>query len=133
MVKMNSAYALPLTTSPVFTYRQSRRAAPHHYQKGGIATTEAESYKVHIPYTFNAFCKIVIRHAAIDKILKLLLIFHLGFTVPDLSNPVIYSNQKLLYDALYHAASATISELAADSKHLGAKIGYICILYTWGF
>ena len=30
--------------------------------------TEDEAYKVHIQYTFNAFCKIVIRHAAIDKI-----------------------------------------------------------------
>ncbi len=58
--------------------------------------------------------------------------FHLVFTVPDILNPVIYSNQKLLYDALYHAASATISELAADSKYLGAKVGHICILHTWG-
>lgn len=57
--------------------------------------------------------------------------FHLVFTVPDILNPVIYCNQKLLYDALYHAASATISELAADSRHLGAKVGYICILHTW--
>ena len=37
--------------------------------------------------------------------------FHLVFTVPDILNPVIYSNQKLLYDTLYHAASATIQEL----------------------
>ena len=58
--------------------------------------------------------------------------FHLVFTVPDILNPVILSNQKLLYDALYHAASATISELATDSKYLGAKVGYICILHTWG-
>ena len=58
--------------------------------------------------------------------------FHLVFTVPDILNPVIFSNQKLLYDALYHAASATISELAADTKYLGAKVGYICILHTWG-
>ena len=58
--------------------------------------------------------------------------FHLVFTVPDLLNPVIYSNQKQLYDTLYHAASATISELAADPKHLGASVGYICILHTWG-
>ena len=58
--------------------------------------------------------------------------FHLVFTVPDILNPVIYSNQKLLYDALYHAASSTISELAADREHLGAKVGYICILHTWG-
>ena len=58
--------------------------------------------------------------------------FHLVFTVPDILNPVILSNQKLLYDALYHAASATINELAADTKYLGAKVGYICILHTWG-
>lgn len=40
--------------------------------------------------------------------------------------------QKLLYDALYHAASATLNELAKDAKYLGANIGYICILHTWG-
>ena len=58
--------------------------------------------------------------------------FHLVFTVPDILNPVILSNQSLLYDALYHAASATISELTTDPKYLGAKAGYICILHTWG-
>ena len=58
--------------------------------------------------------------------------FHLVFTVPDILNPVILSNQALLYDALYHAASATISELTTDPKYLGAKAGYICILHTWG-
>ena len=58
--------------------------------------------------------------------------FHLVFTVPDILNPIIYNNQKLLYDTLYHAASATISELTADPKHLGADVGYICILHTWG-
>ena len=58
--------------------------------------------------------------------------FHLVFTVPEELNPVIYSNQKLLYDALYHAASATINQLSTEQKHLGAKVGYICILHTWG-
>lgn len=58
--------------------------------------------------------------------------FHLVFTVPDVLNPVIYSNQRLLYDTLYHAASDTIRELCAVPGHLGAKVGYICILHTWG-
>lgn len=58
--------------------------------------------------------------------------FHLVFTAPDILNPIIYNNQKLLYDTLYHAASATIRELTADPKHLGAPVGYICILHTWG-
>ncbi|MCD7744639.1 MAG: IS91 family transposase [Lachnospiraceae bacterium] len=58
--------------------------------------------------------------------------FHVVFTVPEELNPVIYSNQKLLYNALYHASSATLSELAADPKYLGADIGYVFILHTWG-
>ena len=58
--------------------------------------------------------------------------FHVVFTVPQELNPIIYSNQQLLYDALYHSASATINELTADSKHLGARVGYICVLHTWG-
>jgi hypothetical protein len=58
--------------------------------------------------------------------------FHVVFTVPEELNPVIYSNQKLLYNALYHASSDTLRELASDSKYLGADIGYICILHTWG-
>ena len=58
--------------------------------------------------------------------------FHVVFTVPQELNPIIYSNQQLLYDALYHSASATINELTADSKHLGARVRYICVLHTWG-
>ena len=58
--------------------------------------------------------------------------FHLVFTVPAELNPIIYSNQKLLYDTLYHAASATINDLSVQDKYLGANVGYICILHTWG-
>lgn len=58
--------------------------------------------------------------------------FHVVFTVPQELNPLIYSNQQLLYDALYHCVSATINELTEDTKHLGAKVGYICVLHTWG-
>ena len=45
---------------------------------------------------------------------------------------MVYANQKLLYDALYHAANNTLRELSNDPKRFGAKIGYICILHTWG-
>lgn len=58
--------------------------------------------------------------------------FHVVFTVPQELNSLIYSNQQLLYDSLYHSVSATINELTADSKHLDAKVGYICVLHTWG-
>lgn len=58
--------------------------------------------------------------------------FHVIFTVPQELNSLIYSNQQLLYDAMYHSVSATINELTEDTKHLGAKVGYICVLHTWG-
>ena len=47
--------------------------------------------------------------------------FHTVFTVPEELYSLIYSNQKLLYDALYHAAHQTMAELSADPKHLGAS------------
>ena len=58
--------------------------------------------------------------------------FHTVFTIPEELYSLVYSNQKLLYDALYHAAHLTMAELSADPKHLGAKIGYIFVLHTWG-
>lgn len=58
--------------------------------------------------------------------------FHTVFTIPEELYSLVYSNQKLLYDVLYHAAHLTMTELSADPKHLGAKIGYICVLHTWG-
>lgn len=58
--------------------------------------------------------------------------YHVVFTVPEELNPISYSNQKHLYDALYHAAAATLNELSKDSRYLGADIGYICILNTGG-
>ena len=58
--------------------------------------------------------------------------FHVVFTIPEELNPVIFSNQRLLYDAMYHATSATLLELCGSPKHLGAKVGFISILHTWG-
>ena len=58
--------------------------------------------------------------------------FHTVFSIPSQLYPLVYSNQKLLYDAMYHAANKTLAELSADPRHFGAKIGYICILHTWG-
>lgn len=48
--------------------------------------------------------------------------FHVVFTVPEELNFAIYSNQKLLYNIFYHAASSTLIELAKDSKYLGADV-----------
>jgi hypothetical protein len=58
--------------------------------------------------------------------------FHTVFTVPHELNSLFISNQKLLYSMLQKVAAQTISELAMDKKYLGAKIGIVMILHTWG-
>lgn len=58
--------------------------------------------------------------------------FHIVFTVPDGLNPLILRNQEIFYDLLFKTVAETLTELAGDPKHLGAEIGFISILHTWG-
>jgi len=58
--------------------------------------------------------------------------FHVVFTMPVLLQPLIYQNQKLLYDLMYKTVAETISELSQDPKYLGAQVGFFSILHTWG-
>jgi len=58
--------------------------------------------------------------------------FHVVFTMPVPLQPIIYQNQKLLYDLMYKATSETLSELSQDKKYLGAQIGFFSLLHTWG-
>jgi hypothetical protein len=58
--------------------------------------------------------------------------FHVVFTLPASLYPLILHNQRLLYDLLFRAASATLLTLAADPQRLGAQIGVTAMLHTWG-
>jgi len=58
--------------------------------------------------------------------------FHTVFTIPDTLNPLALHNQWLIYNLLFMAGSETLLELGKDKKHLGAKIGVIATLHTWG-
>jgi hypothetical protein len=58
--------------------------------------------------------------------------FHVVFTIPSELNHLVSMNQKVMYDLLFRSSSETLTELANDPKHLGAKIGIIGILHTWG-
>jgi hypothetical protein len=58
--------------------------------------------------------------------------FHVVFTIPDTLNTIAYQNQRIVYDILFKSAAETLTELAADKKHLGADIGFTSILHTWG-
>jgi hypothetical protein len=53
---------------------------------------------------------------------------HVVFTLPHLA----LSNKKILYDLLFRTSAATLLEIAADPKHLGADIGFMSVPHTWG-
>jgi len=57
---------------------------------------------------------------------------HVVFTLPHQLADVVFHNQRILYDLLFQASAATLLEVAADPKHLGAEIGFLSVLHTWG-
>ncbi len=58
--------------------------------------------------------------------------FHIVFTLPHELSALVLQNKRLLYDLLFRASAATMLELARDPKHLGADIGLLSVLHTWG-
>jgi predicted RNA-binding Zn-ribbon protein involved in translation (DUF1610 family) len=58
--------------------------------------------------------------------------FHVVFSVPHELNVLALDNSRLFYDLLFTASAQTLREVAADPQHLGAEIGVISILHTWG-
>jgi hypothetical protein len=58
--------------------------------------------------------------------------FHLVFTMPAAIAEIAYQNKAVIYDLLFKTSSETILTIARDPKHLGARIGILSVLHTWG-
>jgi hypothetical protein len=58
--------------------------------------------------------------------------FHVVFTLPAEVADIAFHNKAAVYDLLFKAASETMLTIAADRKHLGARIGITAVLHTWG-
>ncbi len=58
--------------------------------------------------------------------------FHTVFTIPDTLNHLALHNQRVIYNVLFRSGSETLLTLGKDDKHLGARIGVIATLHTWG-
>ena len=58
--------------------------------------------------------------------------FHVVFTLPHELGPLALQNKRVVYGILFRAAAQTLLEIAADPKYLGAKIGCLMVLHTWG-
>src|SRR5262249_37165715 len=58
--------------------------------------------------------------------------YHVVFTLPHTLGPLCRRNAAHLYPLLFRTSAATLLEIAADPTHLGARIGFLSILHTWG-
>ena len=58
--------------------------------------------------------------------------FHVVFTVPQELSALMLQNKRLLYSLLFRTSAESMLEMAADPAHLGAEIGFMSILHTWG-
>ena len=58
--------------------------------------------------------------------------YHVVFTLPARIADIAYQNKAVIYDLLFKASSETMLTIAADPKHLGARIGILSVLHTWG-
>ena len=58
--------------------------------------------------------------------------FHLVFTLPGPIADIAYQNKRVIYDLLFKASAKAMLTIAADPKHLGARIGFTAVLHTWG-
>jgi hypothetical protein len=57
--------------------------------------------------------------------------FHMVFTLPAEIAPIAYQNKAVVYDLLFRTAAKTLLTIAADPKHLGARIGATAVLHSW--
>lgn len=58
--------------------------------------------------------------------------FHVVFTLPGALGPIALQNQRQVYGTLFRAAAETLLQIARDPRHLGADIGFLAVLHTWG-
>src|SRR6187549_1863713 len=58
--------------------------------------------------------------------------YHVVFTLPAPIGDIAYQNKAVIYDILFKASAEALSTIAADPKHLGARVGITSVLHTWG-
>ncbi|MGA8554738.1 MAG: IS91 family transposase, partial [Candidatus Acidiferrales bacterium] len=56
---------------------------------------------------------------------------HVVFTLPAQLAPLVLQNKKVIYDLLFRASAETLLEVARDTRHLGAELGFFTVLHTW--
>ena len=70
--------------------------------------------------------------ARAEDLLETVDYYHAVFTIPQQLGPLALQNKRVVYGLLFRAVAETLQTIAKDPKHLGAEIGFLAILHTWG-
>ncbi len=92
-------------------------------------------FHISVNETRRPKCQGVAKNKWLKKRLKEVLptpYYHVVFTIPHLLNDLALYNKKFFYDILFEASSKTLKELSSNPKYLGAKMGILGTLHTWG-
>jgi hypothetical protein len=84
------------------------------------------------PVDWNDMSDARVRIAAREAELLPVPYFHVVFSLPAQIADIAYHNKAAIYDILFKASAETMITIAADPKHLGARIGVLSVLHTWG-
>ena len=114
-----------------FTLRRPRGPPVGNARKG--ATSVQPQF---LSLTLNGRCReaAAAKEWLADRQAELLPVpyFHIVFTLPGPIADIAYQNKAVVYDLLLKVAAETLITIAADPKHLGARIGLTAVLHTWG-
>lgn len=58
--------------------------------------------------------------------------YHVVFTIPEQLAAIALQNKRVVYELLFNTTAKTLQQIAADPRHLGAEIGFLAVLHTWG-
>jgi hypothetical protein len=88
-----------------------------------------------ISRSFGTKCQGIKRRKWVAGRLKELLpvpYYHIVFTLPHRLNDLVLYNKRLIYNLFYQACSYTLLKFGKDPQYLGAQLGFIGVLHTWG-
>ena len=131
---------MPAISAAVSARHERHRGLPHRGARRPCRAAATTAAQIRIAYNScrNRHCPkcqgLARAQWLADRQAELLPVpyFHVVFTVPAPIAAIAFQNKAVVYDILFKAAAETLRTIAADPKHLGAEIGLIAVLHTWG-
>ena len=125
-----AAYAMEKASAHRYPVRACTSSSSATLSKCCASAASSASSDLSPPANWSSTTQSATRLPAIEKFD--LPYFHVVYTLPAAIADIAYQNKAVIYNLLFKAAAETTLTIAADPKHLGARIGFMSVLHTWG-